>query len=341
MKKRKTYLDFIRILAIFMVVYVHTGPEATQKYLVNSGDFAYWFALVLNSITQTCAPLFFMISGALLLQKKENLKDIYLKRILKFFILLMVFGLIEYAYFYYLNPEITFSLKTFFAMAYSSTIIQQYWFLYAYLAFLMILPFVRMMAQNMERVHFWYLAGLMLLLNGICPIIEYLWGNGRIAISIPLLTNIILYPLIGYYFEHVHDGKFLLIINGLGFMALITNTVIGHMAIASRGDVESLEGMTMLVAATLFIDIKVLFEKHPAKEKASKVISFIGAGSMYVFLLEPPLRDTFKPVYIALEPYITWFPAALIWVALSCTMGTVINGLFSVPSGIVRKIMKK
>jgi len=324
MKTRKTYLDFLRILAIFMVVYVHTGTEAAQRYLVSSGDVSYWFSLAMNSLTQTCAPLFFMISGAVLLKKEETLKQVWKHRILRFFIVLMIFGLAEYGYFYYLNPEIGFSLKSFIYLAYSTTIIQQYWFLYAYLGFLMILPFVRMMARNMKEEHFLYLAAMMFVLEGLCPIIEYLWGNSRIAISIPLLTNVILYPLLGYYLEEIYDGKWKMQINLLAIAALFTNTVIGHMAVVSRGDAETLSGMTMLVAAAVFCNTKSFFERKQPGAKGQKAVCFIGTGSMCVFLLEPPLRDTFKVVYEALEPHITWFPAAVIWVLCACMAGVLI-----------------
>ncbi|MBR4994119.1 MAG: acyltransferase family protein [Lachnospiraceae bacterium] len=337
MKTRKTYIDFIRILAILMVVFVHTGPEASQRYsVVPSGSFTYWFSVALNTLTQTCAPLFFMVTGAVLLHKKETLEDVLLHRALKFFVILMVFGLIEYAYFYHLNPEITFSIPTFFYLAYSTTVIHQFWFLYAYLGFLLVLPFIRMMAQNMEDKHFWYLAGLMLVLEGICPIIEYLWGNSRIALPVPFLTNVIIYPLMGYFIEHRFDKKHLIIVNLFGLAAFVTNSVIGHMAIAQRGDVEALGGMTFVIAVVLFVDIKALFEKWPASERSAKAISFLGAGSICVFLLEPPLRDTFKVVYEASEPYITWFPASLLWIMCACLAGILIYHLLRLIPGVKR-----
>lgn len=321
-----------------MVVYVHTGPEATARYQVVTSGTEYWISLFINSLTQICAPLFFMISGALLLGKKESLKDVFLHRFLRFLVLLLVFGLVEYAYFYHLNPEITFSLPTFFYLAYSTTIIQQYWFLYAYLGFLLILPFIRMMAQNMKPVHFYYLAGLMFLFEGLLPIVEYLWQNSRIAIEIPLFANIIIYPLMGYFIENIYDGKGKVLLYLACAAALVTNTVIGHMALVSRGGVESLGGMTFVTALAVFVLVKRLFDKHPASQKGSKVISFLGSGSMCVFLLEPPLRDTFKRIYVATEPYITWFPAALLWVSAACLAGILIYHLLRLIPG-VKKIL--
>ena len=110
------------------------------------------------------------------------------------------------------------------------------------------------------------------------------------------------------------------------------------MAIVQRGDVEALEGMTFVIAVVLFADLKVLFEKWPVGEKTSKAISFLGAGSICVFLLEPPLRDTFKVVYEALEPHITWFPAALLWIICACLAGILIYHLLRLIPG-VKKVL--
>lgn len=338
MKTRKPYLDFIRILAILMVVYVHTGPEAAERYLVATDKVTYWFALALNAFTQTCAPLFFMVSGAVLLRKKESLKEIYLHRVVKFLVLLLVFGLIEYAYFYHLNPEITFSIKTFFYLVYSTTVIHQYWFLYAYLGILLILPLLRILAQNMEPEHFCYLAALMLVFEGLLPIVEYLWGNSRIAIPMPLLVNTIIYPLMGYFIENKYDKSYQGIIYALGACAFVTNTVIGHMAVGARGSAETLDGMTFVIALAIFSGLKVLFEAKPINEKAAKTITFLGSGSIMVFLLEPPLRDFFKYIYTWFEPTITWFPAALCWVSLACLAGILIYHLLRLIPG-VKKVL--
>lgn len=60
-RQRKTYLDVIRILACLMVIMMHS-PIPGKGALVH-GPF-----LTLSSyVTSPCVPLFFMVSGALLL----------------------------------------------------------------------------------------------------------------------------------------------------------------------------------------------------------------------------------------------------------------------------------
>lgn len=339
MKQKKIYLEAIRIFAIFFVIYVHTGIEAAEHYRVTESTFSYVLSLVLFAIAQISVPLFFMVSGAVLLHKEESLKDVLLHRALRILLIILIFGFVEYTYFYYLNPEVGFSIPVYFWTVYSTTMITQYWYIYSYFALMPILPFVRMMARSMKDSHFWYLMGLMFILNGLLPIVEFLWKNNRIAVSVPLLFNSIFYPLMGYYIVH-RSGEFflkkknLLITNVFGACALLTNTVVALMAHRQRGAGETLEGMTALLAAVTFINIRALFNwiSHSSRpilhgrlaKTIRSIILFIGSGSFGVYLLEPPLRDTFKPVYIALEPYISWFPAAILWISAAIICGSVV-----------------
>jgi len=339
MKGKKVYLEIIRILSIFLVIYGHTGADAIGRYQTAGNLFSYGLSLVLYCIVQSSIPLFFFISGAVLLHKEESLQTVLLHRAARVLIIILLFGFVEYLYFYYLNPEIGFSIPAFFKLVYNSTVITQYWYLYTYFTLMLILPFVRMLARSMENIHFWYLFGLFFLLEGILPIVEYLWGNSRIVLSVPLFENSLFYPLLGYYLAQrsgklFYQGKVLLLTNVMGFFALLTNTVVAYMAHRQRGDVESLEGMTIMLALVIFIDIRALC--HYASNSPRpvfhgsllkllcKAVCFIGSGVFGVYLLEPPLRDSFRFIYVATEPYISWLPAVILWICSAILFGAVL-----------------
>lgn len=339
MKQKKVYLEIIRIFAIFFVIYVHTGMDAAEHYQTTQNHFSYGLSLVFYSIAQVSVPLFFLISGAVLLHKEESFKNVLLHRALRIFLIILLFGLVQYAYFYYLNPEIGFSISVFFKLVYSTNVITQYWYLRCYFALMLILLFVRMLAHSMKNPHFWYLFGLFFLLEGILPIIEYLWGNSRIALSIPFMENSLLYPLLGYYIaqrsgELFYRKKILLLTNLAGLCALCTNIVVAFMAHRQRGNAESLEGMTALLALVIFIDIRALcyYASRSTRpiyhgtfsQVLCKSICFIGGGVFGVYLLEPPLRDTFRFIYVMTEPYISWFPATILWISSAILCGSVV-----------------
>lgn len=353
MKQKKLYLEIIRIFAIFFVIYVHTGTEAAEHYQTAGNLFSYGLSLVLYSVAQASVPLFFLISGAVLLHKEESLKTVLLRRAARILMIILIFGLVQYSYFYFLNPEIGFSIPVYLKMVYSSNVITQYWYLYSYFALMLTLPFVRMLARSMENIHFWYLFGLYFLLEGILPIVEYVWGNSRIVLSVPLLENSLLYPLLGYYIaqrsgDFFYRKKVLLAANLVGICALFTNTVVALMAHRQRGAAESLGGMTATLALLVFINIRALCHYASCSSRRifhngfarvlQKIICFIGGGVFGVYLLEPPLRDTFKPVYITLEPYISWLPAACLWICAAIICGSVLFQILrKIP--VLRKIL--
>ena len=79
-------------------------------------------------------PLFFMISGATLIDKEEPLKSLYLKRVLKIVLVLFAFSL--FYYLWHINWHIRlFYVRDLFTKVVSEGVIIPYWYLYAYIAF--------------------------------------------------------------------------------------------------------------------------------------------------------------------------------------------------------------
>lgn len=68
---RKVYLDFLRILACFLVIVNHTNSDI----FLNSSIGITWFvSITYFFICKIAVPLFVMISGAVLLGKKDSYK---------------------------------------------------------------------------------------------------------------------------------------------------------------------------------------------------------------------------------------------------------------------------
>lgn len=86
--KRKTYLDAIKILAMFFVVYSHS--DIYTLYYVHESVYKTWIYMIASMIAKTAVPLFFMVSGALLLGRKESY-IVFLKRVLKFIVIIILF----------------------------------------------------------------------------------------------------------------------------------------------------------------------------------------------------------------------------------------------------------
>ena len=91
-KKREYAFDILRVVAMLMVITVHVSNVYSRSFGV-IGDKSFIISLFFNTISRISVPIFIMISGALLLDREFDLKK-YLKRIIKFIILIIVWDII-------------------------------------------------------------------------------------------------------------------------------------------------------------------------------------------------------------------------------------------------------
>lgn len=80
MNKRIFYYDQLRAFAIFCIIACHVSADIVVKTEI-FGTNLFFYSLILNSLREIGVPLFVMISGALLLNKKENLNIFFKKRL--------------------------------------------------------------------------------------------------------------------------------------------------------------------------------------------------------------------------------------------------------------------
>ena len=91
---KRVYFDIMRVIACAQVIYGH--KEGYLLFMSTTGwkQFVY---MSLTMITRLCVPLFFMISGALLLPKDEDFPTAFKKRFLRTFAVLLFFSTLLFA----------------------------------------------------------------------------------------------------------------------------------------------------------------------------------------------------------------------------------------------------
>lgn len=146
---RRVYIDFLKVIAIYLVLFNHTGVSGFVLFTVRQGTKMY-FPLMFNAILiKIAVPLFFMASGALLLGKEESYGDLLRKRFLRFLVVLVVASLISYLYTCLRQGSQALSAAYFWTMLYTHNLAGSYWYLYAYLAYILMLPLLRKLAKAM------------------------------------------------------------------------------------------------------------------------------------------------------------------------------------------------
>lgn len=86
-----------------------------------------------------------------------------------------------------------FSLRELLEKLYTGGVITQHWFLYAYLSFLLILPLLRKMVQNMKDEEFYLLFLLFVVSSFVFPFLE----RGSFILS-PVTCNFPYFPILFY-----------------------------------------------------------------------------------------------------------------------------------------------
>ena len=98
------------------------------------------------------------------------------EKIPKMFITLVVFSLGYYVFDCYTNTGIVFSWKEFAIKLYSYNLKYHLWYLYLYIAYLILLPFLNAMVKNLSDKDFKYLI--------VCYVDDISLEKGRVSLSL-------------------------------------------------------------------------------------------------------------------------------------------------------------
>ncbi len=327
--RRYSYLDAMRILAILLVLFIHTGTRGSYLFQKLTGSWTYWPALANGILCWTAVPLFFMTSGALLLGREESCGAV-LRRFFRFFLVLLLCSALQY---YYLSGGKLEQMHLWYyiQVTYYYYILDTYWFLYTYLGFLLTLPLLRRMASAMENRDFWYLLALYALLK-LMHVGELLYWQGEYTLnrSVVIFTaaDCVFYPLLGYWLhsrveEEAFTGRRLLLLTAGSLAALGLCSVLFHHASAigapEPGDYYT--SFLYLPVLTLFYAMRLLFLRHPPGERIAAVLRTLGACSFGVYLFENVFKRLTEPVYKTLAPHLGRLPACWLWIAASYLVG--------------------
>ena len=158
---RQLHLDIMRIVAIFFVFFYHTRSDGFFLFSrYEPEEIRFWIYLFFSHFCKFAVPLFWAISGAVMLRREEEgLGKLWKKRILKIGFVLVLISLFYYLH-YILKYGYPFDLEKYIRLLYFGTAEPHLWYLYLYLAFLMILPFERAMVRGLDDRYFIYLLKL-------------------------------------------------------------------------------------------------------------------------------------------------------------------------------------
>lgn len=319
---RKVYIDYLRVLSGILVIYNHTRFRGFDLFKVTQETSSFWLSVIMVPLCKIAVPIFLMISGVTLLSKQESLKNLFFRRVLRYVLIILLFGTVQYFRFFR-TGKVALSLGAWFTSVYCSPILETYWFLYLYLGFLLLLPLLRKLAAGMDKKDFIYLF-LINAVYSVLLVIGHFTGyfiNGNVF----QLTNIIVYPLLGYGIDkYGHEIKkayfFLISVTSLIFMVMAGAFYNGLHPGQYEGLSNVIQTFTPLISCGIFGTFKAL-----CKNKESKIICAVGSTIFGVYLIEDVVRNQIEKILIRtnLELYVNDFMVAMLF-TLCAFFGSVI-----------------
>lgn len=325
-KERKIYLDLLRIIAILFVIYNHTNEKGYYLYAFDGPMPLKILYIATGGLVAVAVPIFFMISGSLLIPKEESIKDLYIKRVLRILVVLIIFSIVQYVFQILVNNENA-SIMSFLDKILTDSITPAYWYLYAYLAYLICLPFLRKLAVNMSNDEFKYLFVVFLIIEGGLTSLLYIFykESYNSFFVIPFFNRVVLYPLLGYYMEcRIDDSKYtikgvlkcilcmILVLALIVIMTIIRNLPYEEFTTYDKGLFTT--GFTIILDVGVFYIVKLLFKKIRSTKTVNITISTIGGTVFGTYLIENMVRYMTENVYEELSFVVGHFIAAWIWV---------------------------
>ena len=348
----KTYLDVLKVLAIFLVLWNHTatGYELYNRVQDMPQHMLY---LCFSIFDKIAVPLFFMASGALLLGREESWRKILAHRVRRFALILLVVSAINYLQ--YFNDNSRYSFYDFICRLYTGSIRTPLWYLYAYLAFLLSLPFLRKLARCMREQDYMWLV-VFFVVTQLLNVVDFFWFHGQnyhiSDFRFFTAQNYVVYALTGFYIERVMKKErvnletltvlIILSVLSLGATYLLTEWRMKYFDAWTPNNSEAFFNTFMpIMSVTVFYIAKLRFASFPVSRRTAAVWSLLASGTFGTYLFERFWRDNTEFVFQAVRGKLGSFAGSLVHILAACILGILATLLYKIVIGMLKGQLKK
>lgn len=286
--KRIDYISLASVLSAIAVVFLHSNGAVS--YFTNSPR--WFFANVIHSTFIFAVPIFFMISGAMLLdfREKYDLKKYFLKRINKTVIPYLVWSILGLIIQIYLLKTILISDVNFDYLInglVDGVLVPVYWFFIPLFVLYLVLPLFSYIKDNKKLLVFCIFA--LFVLNYLY--IEEIFPNYIIRTFEYAYLGYIAFALTGYLIhknELPRKMRILIYIMALfGFLIDLFGTYYMSLSIGSYyGNLRKYTGIVcILYSVGLFVFIKYNTDKIMEFNLINKAVSFLDFYTFGIYLI--------------------------------------------------------
>lgn len=289
---RHTWIDIIRIFAILAVLAIHVDSIFILMY--NKISWVDWWASnFYSSLIHFAVPMFIMLSGYLLLDKQEDDKLFYSKRLYKVVIPLFAWSII------YMIFKTNYNLYSVFTVDFvkqflSANIYYHLYFLDLIIGLYLITPFLRKILAKADICDVYRYLVLWFIFT---PVVQLLSIFGyQVSLPVEVATGYLGYYILGYTIKKSVINDKIVLIAAVAVTASIIITAIGtYIMTVDKGQFNdyfiSWYSLTTLANSIgLFILLRRVFSRADL-HKWEEPIRIVGISTMGIYLVHPILLD--------------------------------------------------
>ena len=302
---RVFYFDYLRIVAIFAVIFLHTAAQ--NWYITDVSSFEWNVFNFYDSLVRWGVPVFVMISGALFLNKEQLISKLYRKNILRMLIILFFWSTIYATWGYLVLHQNTTLKDSFFSIVKGPS---HLWFLYMLIGLYMVVPFLQKIIQDRKIAKYFVILSLVFafIIPNLIKIINLKFPSIAEVLNEVINTmrlNFVLgytgYFVLGYLLHNSKITKkteiilYILSICSLIFTILSTTLLSNYLHEPSIIFYNNLSLNVCIISISVFIFFKQHI-KNPTKRKINKLL-FLSKCSLGVYLIHIIILDILQIVF--------------------------------------------
>lgn len=292
-RERNISLDITRIIAIFAVVMIHVSGVFVSSTDSTTSEF-FW-GTFFDSVSHFGAPLFFMVSGVLMLDEKRNvqIKTLITKNIKNIVMLFFFWSIVHYIVYSITLPLLN-GASLDLSNAFTTILSGHYhmWFLYVIIGLYLITPFLREFVRKENKTLLLLFFTVAILTQFLKPVIE---GLSLIVDDFSVLVTFIenfhleffgayvTYYILGWYLTNF-DIKKKSIVYCCGIASLILTIVYVYITKDHTNAYSNDNLFILLYTVAIFLLLKSLGNKWSPGVKIKKVIEALSKLSFGVYI---------------------------------------------------------
>lgn len=300
---KKNYISILNVLACIGVVILHTFETGYTS------DANFVFEVLIRAIAYCAVPVFFMITGATLIDYREryDTKTFFKKRLLKVIIPLIIWSIIYFIINFFKGKFSINDLSFKFVFEYFFLVKTNpiFWFFVVIIGIYLAIPVISLIPQETRRKAFLYIIIITFVFNQFLPdLLYHLNLNYNYDLKFPLTySGWISFIFIGYYidkYEIVKKHRVIIYVLGIiGFLTMVVPTIFisYHKNESCSWFDEYYDAPCVLYSASVFLFFKSKINNNQIVTKIMPFFNFVAPTTLGIYVFHIAIRDFLRYFY--------------------------------------------